>query len=482
MIAFLKRLGTLPARAGRQAWRFANPKLKAGRIPYARTVLILQLIAALVFVGYTLNKKGIALPFAPEPYYVEVILPDAAGLDPAKEPAAGVAGATVGKVSAVSYEDGQAVATLRLDPEVEGKIFADATASLRPINVLQVLEVNINPGDPASGPLPEEQAISADRTDAFVPIDELTSLLDADTQAQVQILISEAAIALDGREPELRKILAEVGELTATATPLARALDQRRRLLGDLVDNLDVVFATLGERGTQLTRAIDAGSRTLEVTAGREAELSAGVRELAPTVVEAQRSLGAARELASPLNAALDQLLPVAGNLEAASARALELIPQADEFLTVGGRLVEQGAEPVRLFEAGTRGLGPRIKRDLIPAIDSFGVTISALDKFKGGIAQTSDLWSGAFSATANGGTYSQVYFGNGEFSPEGLGLAPSAARSRHGRPSKLELMVAKALERTCAENAAACSLRFGLSELPDEPVLDLPSGTEEGG
>ena len=101
----------------------------------------------------------------------------------------------------------------------------------------------------------------------------------------------------------------------------------------------------------------------------------------------------------------------------------------------MGSRLVDEGARPVRLFERGTRGLAGRVKRDLIPAIDKFGVTISALDKYKGGIAQTADLWSGAFSATSNGGTYSQIYFGNGEITPRGPGHG-AVGGAQPGRPA----------------------------------------------
>ena len=479
----LRRLLTLPARAARGAWRFANPRLKAGRIPYGRTVLVMQLIGALIFVGYTLAKKDIALPFGPEPYFVEVELIDAAGLDPAKEPAAGVAGAAVGKVVEVDYEDGQAVATLRLEPELEGKIFADASASLRPINVLQVLIVNIDPGDPESGPLPQGQRIAADRSDGFVAIDELTSVLDADTQAQVRVLIAEAATALKGREPELRRILDRLGALTDTATPIARELDRRRDRLRRLVDHLDAVFATLGERRAQLAQAINAGSRTLAVSAGRESELASATRTLAPLVGDARRSLAAARGLAEPLNFTLDRLLPVAGNLEPTAARGLELIAEADRFLDTSELLVNEAQTPVRLFEKGTRGLPERVERDLIPAIDAFGETIAALDKYKGGIAQTADLWSGAFSNNANGGPYSQIYFGNQEITPEGLGFGPAAARSGGGRPSKLELMLAEALERTCREsNPAACALRFSVPELPEEPVIEPEARAEGGG
>lgn len=478
----LARILSFPIRFLRGLWSFINPKLKAGRIPYARTVLALQLIGALVFVGYTLAKKQIALPFSPEPYYVEVELPDAAGLDPSKEPAAGVAGAEVGRVVEVEYEGGKAVATLRLEPELEGRIFADATASLRPINVLQVLIVNVHPGSPSAGPLPEGQRIEAGRTDAFVHIDELTEVLDADTQAHVQVLISEAATALKGREPELRRILRKLGNLTDTTRPIAEALDERRRKLARLVDSLDVVFATLGERGDQLGRAIEAGSQTLAVTAGREPELIAATRTLAPTLAEADRAVTAATALARPLNSALDQIVPVAGKLDPASEKVLELIPQADEFLDAGAALVEDGAKPVRLFEQGTRGLPERVEDDLIPAIADFGETIAALDKFKGGIAQTADLWSGAFSQNANNGPYSQVYFGNTEITPEGLGLGPGAARRRAGRPTRLAMLAAEALERTCRDtNPAACLYRFSLQGLPAEPVLPAIEAASDG-
>lgn len=481
----VERVVSAPGRFLRGAWGFVNPKLKAGRIPYGRTTFLLMLIGAVVFVGYTLAKKEIRLPFSPDPYYVEVVLPDAAGLDPSKEPAAGVAGASAGRVTEVRYEDGQAIATLRLDPELEGKIFADATASLRPINVLQVLIVNIDPGNPASGPLPDGQQITSDRTDTFVHIDELTSILDADTQAQVQILIQEAATALKGREPELRRILAEVGELTETSLPLAASLRERRELLTDLTANLDVVFTTLGQRGSQLGEVLAAGNRVLSVTANREDELAEATRLLAPTVLEAQRSLASGRRLAVPLNSTLDELLPVADQLQPAADKTLALIPQANDFLDLGEELVQDATRPIELFEEGTRGLADRVERDLIPAVAKFDETISALDKYKGGIAQTADLWSGAFSTVGNGGAYSQIYFGNAELTPEGLGLGGAAAEARGKdgeRPSKLAAMLAKTLEMTCRQtNVAACGLRFAIPELPSEPQTEVPDDYAAG-
>jgi ABC-type transporter Mla subunit MlaD len=479
----LAKIASLPRRFLVGLKEFVDPSLKAGRIPYTRTILAMLLAAALVFVGYTLVKKQIRVPFSPEPYLVDVVFPDAAGLDPSKEPSAGVAGAAAGRVVKVVEEDGRAIVTLRLDPDLRGKIFDDATASLRPINVLQVLVVNVNPGTPRDedgdgdpdNQLPEGEAISAGRTDKFVHIDELTSILDADTQAQVQTLISESATALGGKgQPKrLREILDKLGTLTDTATPLAQALDERRELIAQLVDHLDVVFETLGVRGYQLARAIDAGSDTLAVTAAREAELAEGTRLLAPVLEETQRSLAAARRLATPLNFALGELVPVAGNLEPAALRLNALIPKGQQLLALFEQLISEGRRPLRLFEKGTRGLGTRIETEVTPAVGKFAATAQTLDKFKGGIAQTADLWTAAFSTHTANGPASQIYLNNFEFTPEGFGLPAAAARSRNGQPSRMSVMLAKALEQTCRdESLAACALRFSLPALPDAPIL----------
>ncbi|MEA2348886.1 MAG: phospholipid/cholesterol/gamma-HCH transport system substrate-binding protein, partial [Thermoleophilaceae bacterium] len=243
---------SFPRRFVEGARNFADPPLKVGRIPFGRTVLILQLIAALTFLTYTLIKKNVQVPFFTSPYLVDVIIPDAQGLNPAKEPAAGVAGVPSGKVAAVHVEQGQAHVTVRLDSELRGKIFNDATVFVRPTSILQTLIVNIIPGNPATGPLDPGRPILPQNTTPFVAIDDLTGLLDSDTQTQLQVLIDQAATALDGREPELRQILAKVAHLADVTTPVARSLAERRQLLTQLTDDLDVLFTTLGRRGEQL--------------------------------------------------------------------------------------------------------------------------------------------------------------------------------------------------------------------------------------
>jgi phospholipid/cholesterol/gamma-HCH transport system substrate-binding protein len=462
-----------PARAVATVRGFVAPKLTAGRVPWGRTVLVIQLIGALAFVGYTLAKKSIRMPFAAEPYVIEVILPDAKGLDELDEPAAAVAGSPVGRVSEVRYEDGEAIATLRLDAEVRGRIFADASVSLRPASALQNLTVNVDAGTPAAGPLPDGVPIPPNRTEAFVTVDELTSVLDADTQAMAQILIAEAERALRGREPELRRSLGELGELTETAKPIAAALDSRRELLAELVGDLDVILTTTALRGRQLTRVIETGSDTLAVTAGRERELERAVRILAPTLERARSALEASRRLADPLAAGIDPLLPVADELPPAASELRELLPRAERLLAVSDRLTRAGARPVSLLVRGTRDL-PSDARSLIPTVDDLHTRARLLDRYRGGFAQLADTLSGAFSVNDNGGTFAQI--DNVLFEtprPENLGF-PEGATGRDGElPTELSVSIAEALERTCrTENTAACLFRYTVPGLPREPEL----------
>ncbi len=470
----LHKIVTAPARFVHSAWRFVDPKLKVGRIPYARTALLIQLAAALLFVGYTLTKKDTLLPFSEEPYEVQVMLDDAQGLNPAKEPAAGVAGVNNGKVTeAVVAPNGQALVTLRFDPSMRGKIFADATAFVRPTSVLQTLIVNVDPGTPKTGPLPADEVIGAADTRSSVHIDELTGLLNADTQAQTQILISEAAKALKGREPELRQILAELGRLTDSATPIAEALADRRRLLTKLTDNMDDLFTTLGQRGTQLASAIQAGSDTLAVTASRETELAEATSQLAPTLTETQNALSSTRELANSLNPALDELIPVAGEVGPAATRLRALLPKLDKLVTTADGLVDDGAEPVALFSEGLRGLSERVRSDQVPALVELVDLVDLLFDYRFGLVQFAEVISSVTSMNRQAGPFAQFAVINAELTPEGLGLPAAAARSRSGESSELETLLAAALERTCLQNPASCLLRFRIPGLPPDPVLD---------
>jgi phospholipid/cholesterol/gamma-HCH transport system substrate-binding protein len=451
--------------------RFIHPHRTAGQIPYGRLVICLQIVAALAFLGYTLTKKSIRLPGSSAPYTVEVEFTDAKGLDRVDEPGAAVAGALVGRVIGTRYEEGQAVATLSLEPDVRGKLFANASAELRPASAIQNLIVNIDPGDPSAGPLPDDEPIPSGRTTAFVAIDELTSVLDADTRAYTQILIGELEGGLDDRAGDLRGALRRLAAVTDDAGPIARSLATRRQLLTRLVDDLDEVTGTLADRSVELGNAVAAGSDTLAITASRERELAAATRLLGPVLEEADRSLDAGADLADILVPALDRLVPSAGGLGEASAKLRELLPRATQLVGQFDALTKRGAEPTQLMLQGTRGLTAKAEGLTPTAVDLVRLA-RIMDDYRNGGAQLADTLSGATSVNDNGGAYGQVSVLEIEdLKPENLGLPESATRSRDGQASELQRKLAQALELACRQNAAACIARFTVPGLPDRLV-----------
>ncbi len=476
----MRALLAIPGRIARFLWGFINPSRTAGRVPLGRFTIVTAGLAALIFVGYTMTKKSLPLPWSPAAYEVEVVFPDARGLDRVDEPGAAVAGTPFGRVTEVTYENGRAVATLTLDAEVRGKVFKDASATIRPGSAIQNLVVNVDPGSPGAGSLEDGGRIEAANSDTFIPIDDLTSVLDADTRAYAQIVITEAQRALVGRENELRKGLQELGTLSETAVPVTRALRTRRALLTRLVGSLEVVAQTLGDRQVQLAEALDTGARTLQVTAAHEAEMAELTRRLGPTLVAAEGALRAVNRLTVPLEPALDQLTPTAPLLASGFAATRELIPRTEALSETFKGLIRDGSHPLDLLVEGTLGIKQRLAAN-VPIAADLTALARRLNKYKAGFAQLADVQSGALSVNDNGGTYGQVdVLEIEEPKPENFGMAPRAARSSGGEPSRLEELLARALERMCLEGSgAACALRL---RSPDLPPLegDARSGEEE--
>lgn len=467
-----------PITAAKFVWRFIHPSRTAGRIALGRFTIVVQVVAALIFVGYTLHKKSIAVPFvSSSKYVVAVEFPDAKGLDTADSPAAAVAGTPEGQVSGVQYRNGQALVTLSFNSDVRGKIFADATAQLRPASALQNLLVNVDPGSPKAGPLPDDKPISQDQTSSFVAIDEFTGILDADTQAYISILLNEAQVALHGREGDLRTALVKLGKLTDPVTAVSHTLATRRELLTRLVGQLDVIFTTLGQRGSQLAEVINAGNRTLAVTAARQTELAGATRRLAPVLVEAQRALAAVRALATQAVPALEKLTPAGAPLASSLAKLRGELPQVKRLVGQFRSLEAKGREPLNLLLNGTQGLQGRID-SLKPVARDLVNLAKLLDRYKKGGAQLADTLSGAFSTQDTGGPLGQVdVLGVEPLNPEDFGLgAPKTGAAGVTQRQTLHTDLAIALERLCGDNSvAACVLRFSVPGLPRHLLTASP-------
>jgi phospholipid/cholesterol/gamma-HCH transport system substrate-binding protein len=302
------------------------------------------------------------------------------------------------------------------------------------------------------------------KTSSTVGTDRVVSLLDADTRAQLQVLLPQLAKGLDGRASDLRADLDELGRVVDSSRLVAGALAERRHELVRFVDSLDTVVSRLAERRSQLGDAVDAAQETLAVSAGRDGELDRVMAELPPTLDQVNGALDAVNALSRPLVPALEQLRPVAERLPGALDATRDLLPHASQLVDDLDDLSARGAAPVSHLRSLLEDLGPT--SDAIKgSVSDLDPIVAAVDKNKDGIGLLGDRFSGVFSTNdANGPILRGLGFFE-PFNPEDLGFSSGASGAELQR-AKLDSVAA--LTKVCLkENPVACLVRYLVPGLP---------------
>ncbi|MDX8153287.1 MlaD family protein [Patulibacter brassicae] len=278
--------------------------------PNARRIaLILALTAAgLVALGYLLVKQRFPVPFR-ELYDVRVVLPAADGVAPGFGQPVNVAGVKVGTITEAELVDRQAHVTLQIDARQLPRVYRDARAQLRPVTPLSDMRIELDPGTPKAGVMPDGGLIAQRRATSPVPLATLLNGLDADTRDFLTALLASVGEGTADRAPDLRRALVSFGPTVAQLRAVSEALDGRRRALSRLVHNLSSVTEAAADDG-QLTQLVQAGDTTLAALRRQDRPLRATLRQLPGALGAANEALTRAGSLSTALRPALDDLEP----------------------------------------------------------------------------------------------------------------------------------------------------------------------------
>ena len=230
-----------------------------------------------------------------------------------------IAGVEVGKVKSVTgVEDSNAaLLTMELDDSAL-PLHEDATAKIRPRIFLEGnFFVDLKPGTPDARVLDSGETIKITQTATPVQLDQVLTSLQSDSREDVKALLNGLDTALNSKDasgtsaaesfnralddiPQAEKSSAQVLEALLGTEP-GRDVARLIRGTANTADELDRYESELKDLITNL-------NRTTAAFASESANLSASIRELAPTLASANTAF-------TSLNAAFPPTREFAGNI-----------------------------------------------------------------------------------------------------------------------------------------------------------------------
>jgi len=394
----------------------------------------------LVMVGFALSCFGLLLflwlafggpvPLKPKGYRFEVSFKEAGQL--AQEADVRISGVSVGKVKSIKPDKhtGLSDAVIEMNREY-APIPNDTRAILRQKTLLGETYVELTPGDPSSGKLPENGHLPVGQVAPTVELDEILRTFDAKTRAALRTWIQQVAVASAGRGQDISDAIGNLGPFAQDTTNLLEILNAQQSDLTKLVHNTGVVFNALSARDAQLRSLIENSNRVFETTALRNNELAQTFVVLPTFEREASTTLKSLTAFSQNANPLVTQLQPAARQLYPTLQEATALSPDLKALLT--------NLNP--LFSASVKGL-PALERftdQLRPLLGNFDAPLRQLNPIFLGLSSYQSELTAFF---ANSVASTQATTPNGKHylrtsNPLMLqSLAPMPVRPSVGRPN----------------------------------------------
>jgi phospholipid/cholesterol/gamma-HCH transport system substrate-binding protein len=318
------------------------------RSPFAVGLIAIVVIAILVFLGFTKD-----IPFT-RGYEVKAVFQSANGLRP--DSPVRIAGVEVGKVKKVEGEDGSDNAVVTMAIGDNGRpLHKDATLKIRPRIFLEGnFFVDLEPGTPGAPELDDGDTITVTQTSTPVQLDQVLTALQSDTRQDLRDVLEGLGTALSSKPSRADNRDADPsarGETAAKswndayddAGPAASAQSQVNEAflgtepdqdLGRLIEGTGKTAAGLVRNETQLKDLITNFNVTMAALASEDTNLRTSIRELAPTLENANAALASLNAAFPPTRAFAREILPGVREMPATIAASFPWIDQARALIS----------------------------------------------------------------------------------------------------------------------------------------------------
>jgi virulence factor Mce-like protein len=317
------------------------------RNPVTTGLIALGLIVALTYLGFTKD-----IPFT-KPFEVRAVFESATSIrinSPVR-----IAGVNVGKVKAVEAHDGSDAAVVVMQISKDAlPLHSDATAKIRPRIFLEGnFFVDLTPGSPTGPKLSDGDTIKVTQTATPVQLDEVLTSLQSDTRQDLKDVLQAFAVALNEKptaaqdrdsDPSARGESAaesfndaydDIPEAERSTAQVFEAFlgTEPDRDLARLISGTARTSAELTRNETALKDLITNFNGTMAAFASESGNLQTSIRELAPTLENANRALASLNAAFPATRAFALEILPGVRETPATIEAALPWIRQMRPFV-----------------------------------------------------------------------------------------------------------------------------------------------------
>jgi phospholipid/cholesterol/gamma-HCH transport system substrate-binding protein len=378
---------------------------------------------------------GGPVPLKPNGYRFHTSFKEAAQL--ALQADVRISGVPVGKVEQITPDKrtGRADVTIELQPQY-APLPKDARAILRQKTLLGETYVELTPGHPRAGTIPEGGTLPSSQVSDTVELDEILRTFDPQTRLAFQQWMQTQAQAIGGHGQELNDALGNLGPFADDAATIVDILNRQSGAVSRLISNTGVVFGALSERDGQLSSLIRNANTVFSTTAARNKQLQQAFvalptfeRESSTTLRRLTRFANNTNPLVTQLRPAARELSPTLQDLQAISPDLRALLDKLQPLITAsktGFPAAQRTLEDLRplLGQAGPAG------QQLTPALQFIGLYKPELTAF----------FANTVAATQAKDPNSRLHYlrTQNPLNPENLAVYPKRLPSNRPNPYRL--------------------------------------------
>jgi phospholipid/cholesterol/gamma-HCH transport system substrate-binding protein len=296
--------------------------------PTFARIAIMAIFAFGSFAGglYLWLAFGGSSPLGTKGYRIHVLVPEATQL--ADQSDVRISGVSVGKVVKLAGgPNDRSDVTIQLRSRY-APLAKDSRAMLRTKTLLGETYVELTPGHPAKGTVPEDGTLPPAQVEPTVEIDEIMSTFDPATRKRFEVWMQSQAEAIGGRGADINAAFGQLPGFTEHFDDLLRTLDAQGRAVTKSISSTADVFDAISQREGELRGLITDSNRLFAVTARRNQDLAGIFRALPSFERESTATLPVLTRLAKDGDPVVKQLQPAATELGPTFAALHDVSPE----------------------------------------------------------------------------------------------------------------------------------------------------------